>query len=72
MLLCVLPVLLVTLFATSAWTPWAILWYVLILVFVILIKNTNPRLRIDQALRFFWGPVLVLSLVGIVLAAVGL
>lgn len=72
MLLCALPVLLVTLFATSAWTPWAILWYVLILVFVILIKNTNPRLRIDQALRFFWGPVLVLSLVGIVLAAVGL
>jgi len=72
MLLCALPVLLVTLFATSAWTPWAILWYVLILVFIILIKNTNPRLRIDQALRFFWGPVLVLSLVGIVLAAVGL
>jgi NADH-quinone oxidoreductase subunit H len=32
MLLCILPVLLVTLFATSAWTPWAILWYVLILV----------------------------------------
>jgi len=72
MLLCALPVLVVTLFATSAWTPWAILWYVLILVFVILIKNTNPRLRIDQALRFFWGPMLVLSLVGIVLAAVGL
>lgn len=72
MLLCALPVLLVTMFATSAWTPWAILWYVLILVFVILIKNTNPRLRIDQALRFFWGPMLVLSLVGIVLAAVGL
>jgi NADH-quinone oxidoreductase subunit H len=72
MLLCLLPVLLVTLFFTSAWTPWAILWYVLILVVLILIKNTNPRLRIDQALRFFWGPVLVLSLVGIVLAALGL
>jgi len=72
MLLCALPVLLVTLFFASAWSPWAILWYVLILVVLILIKNTNPRLRIDQALRFFWGPVLVLSLVGIVLAAVGL
>jgi NADH-quinone oxidoreductase subunit H len=72
MLLCMLPVLLVTLFFTSAWTPWAILWYVLILVVLILIRNTNPRLRIDQALRFFWGPVLVLSLVGIVLAALGL
>ncbi len=72
MLLCIVPVLIVTLFATSAWTPWAILWYVGILVVLILIKNTNPRLRIDQALRFFWGPVLILSLVGIVLAAFGL
>ena len=72
MLLCVLPVFLITLFATTAWSPWAILWYVLILVFVVLIKNTNPRLRIDQALRFFWGPVLVLSIVGIVLASLGL
>ncbi len=72
MLMCVLPVFLITVFATTAWSPWAILWYVLILVFVVLIKNTNPRLRIDQALRFFWGPVLVLSIVGIVLASLGL
>jgi len=72
MLLCLLPVMLITLFGTSAWSPWAILWYVLIIVFIVLIRNTNPRLRIDQALRFFWGPVLVLSLVAIILAAVGL
>ena len=72
MLLCLLPVMLITLFFTSAWSPWAILWYVLIIVFIVLIRNTNPRLRIDQALRFFWGPVLVLSLVAIILAAVGL
>ena len=71
MLLCVLPVFLITLFATTAGSPWAILWYILILVFVVLINNTNPRLRIDQALRFFWGPVLVLSIVGIVLASLG-
>lgn len=43
-----------------------------ILVLIILIKNTNPRLRIDQALRFFWSVVLVLSVVGFILAAVGL
>ena len=30
---------------------------VLILVVFVLIKNTNPRVRIDQAMRFFWGPV---------------
>jgi len=72
MLSCILPVLVITLFLSSAWTPWAVLWYALILVVLVLIKNTNPRLRIDQALRFFWGPVLILSLVGIVLATVGL
>ncbi|MCK5213614.1 MAG: NADH-quinone oxidoreductase subunit H, partial [Dehalococcoidia bacterium] len=72
MLLCLLPVLVITLFLTTAWNPWAILWYVLFLVVLVLIKNTNPRLRIDQALRFFWGPVLVLSVVGIILATLGL
>ncbi|MBN1855869.1 MAG: NADH-quinone oxidoreductase subunit H [Dehalococcoidia bacterium] len=72
MLLCVMPVLLITLFATTAWSWWAILWYVLLLVVLVLIKNTNPRLRIDQALRFFWGPVLILSVVGIILATLGL
>ena len=72
MLLCLLPVLVITLFLTTAWNPWAILWYVLFLVVLVLIKNTNPRLRIDQALRFFWGPVLVLSVVGITLATLGL
>lgn len=45
---------------------------VAILVLIVLIKNTNPRLRIDQALRFFWSIVLVLSIVGFILAAVGL
>lgn len=44
---------------------------VAILVLIILVKNTNPRLRIDQALRFFWSGVLFLSLVGFILAAVG-
>ena len=34
---------------------WAILKYLLILVLLILIKNTNPRVRIDQAMKFFWG-----------------
>jgi len=72
MLLFTLPILAITLFAKTAWTPWAILWYALILVFIVLIRNTNPRLRIDQALKFFWFPTLGLSIVGIMLAAVGL
>ena len=41
-----------------------ILKYVLILVLVILIKNVNPRVRIDQAMRFFWIPVAVFAVIG--------
>jgi len=40
--------------------------YVLILVLLILIKNTNPRMRIDQAVKFFWfycGPVMAIAIV---------
>jgi NADH-quinone oxidoreductase subunit H len=45
--------------------------YVLVVVLVILIKNTNPRVRIDQAMRFFWcycGSTLV---VAVILATLG-
>ncbi len=45
--------------------------YVAILVIIILIKNTNPRVRIDQALRFFWGPMTILALISIILAVMG-
>ena len=72
MLLFTLPIFVLTLFAKTAWTPWTILWYVLILVFIVLVKNTNPRLRIDQALKVMWLPTLGLSILGIILAAVGL
>jgi NADH-quinone oxidoreductase subunit H len=43
-----------------------IIKYVIILVLLILIKNTNPRMRIDQAMKFFWyycSPVLVIAMV---------
>ncbi len=45
--------------------------YIAILVIIILIKNTNPRLRIDQALRFFWGPVTILAVIAVILAILG-
>ncbi len=48
-----------------------ILKYLFILVLIILIKNTNPRVRIDQALRFFWGPVTAMAVLSVVLAMVG-
>jgi NADH-quinone oxidoreductase subunit H len=49
----------------------SVIKYVALLLIVIVIKNTNPRLRIDQALKFFWGPVTVLAAAGVVLALFG-
>jgi len=46
--------------------------YLLILVLMVVIKNTNPRVRIDQAMRFFWGIVTVVAAVSAVLAYAGL
>ena len=50
---------------------WGILKYVALLVIIILIRNTNPRLRIDQAMRLFWGPVLALALLAVILSFLG-
>jgi len=51
---------------------WSILKYVVIIVLIVLIRNTNPRVRIDQAVKFFWGPMTVLALAGLILAIWGL
>ena len=50
---------------------WAILKFLLIVVLIILIKNTNPRLRIDQALKFFWKGMGILSIIGLIFAFYG-
>lgn len=42
--------------------------YLAVVVLIVLIRNTNPRVRIDQALRFFWGPVTVVAIVGLLFA----
>jgi NADH-quinone oxidoreductase subunit H len=71
-LLYTIPLLLIILFWGSNLTPLALIGkYTALLVIIILIKNTNPRLRIDQALRFFWGPVTILAAIAIVLAILG-
>jgi NADH-quinone oxidoreductase subunit H len=46
--------------------------YILLLCIAILIKNTNPRLRIDQAMRFFWRLPLALSVGSVIAALAGL
>lgn len=73
MMLIVLPLLLISLFWSCSYNiGWIILKYISLLVVIILIKNTNPRLRIDQAMRFFWGPVTALAMIAVILAMLGL
>jgi NADH-quinone oxidoreductase subunit H len=45
--------------------------YVLVLVLIILIKNTNPRVRIDQAMKFFWVYCGIALALAVVLAVIG-
>lgn len=72
LLLYIMPLLLIVLFLGKDLSPIFItLKFIGILVIIILIKNTNPRLRIDQALRFFWGPVTITALAAIGLALIG-
>ena len=72
-LLYTMPLFLIVLFWAGNLSPLALIGkYVVLLVIVILIKNTNPRLRIDQALRFFWRLPTLLAAVAIVLALLGL
>jgi len=72
MMLLVLPLLIISLLWGGFANWWAILKIIVILVLIILLKNTNPRLRIDQSLRFFWIGLGVLSVIGLVLTFYGL
>ncbi|MDH4211708.1 MAG: NADH-quinone oxidoreductase subunit H [candidate division WOR-3 bacterium] len=72
MMFFLLPLFLISVLWGGFGTWWAILKFLLIVVLIILIKNTNPRIRIDQSLRFFWLGIGVLSVIGLVLAVYGL
>jgi NADH-quinone oxidoreductase subunit H len=72
MMFFLLPLFLISLLWGGFANWWAILKFLLIIVLIILIKNTNPRLRIDQALRFFWQGIGILSIIGLILAFYGL
>ncbi len=71
-LLYVTPLFLISMFwAKNISLPVLAVKYLTILVIFTLIKNTNPRLRIEQAVKFFWGPVTFLALAAVVLALLG-
>jgi NADH-quinone oxidoreductase subunit H len=72
----VVPLFIITMFWGGVnFTGWRILTsvlkYVCIVVIMVLIKNTNPRVRIDHAVRFFWGPMFALSAIAMILAVIG-
>jgi NADH-quinone oxidoreductase subunit H len=50
---------------------WSLIKYVIILTIVILIKNTNPRVRIDQAIKFFWGWISLIAIAALILMILG-
>jgi NADH-quinone oxidoreductase subunit H len=76
MLLAVMPLLLITVFwGGLTHTPLGMLAfggkYVLVVALVTLVRNTNPRLRIDQAVRFFWFALTPAAVLAAALALVG-
>jgi NADH-quinone oxidoreductase subunit H len=78
MMLALLPLLLIVLFwgglGTGVW--WGYLSflgkYVLLVALATLIRNTNPRLRIDQTMKFFWFGLTPLAILAVGLALAGM
>lgn len=68
MMLFLMPCFLVTVFWGGLASLWAIPELLFVWVLVILIKNTNPRFKIDHALRFFWFILGALGIVAVALA----
>jgi len=77
MMLVVLPLFLVIVFlggfGLSLWSGLlaGVGKYLLIVVILVLIKNTNPRMRIDQAMKFFWVYCGISMGLAVVLATIG-
>lgn len=77
MMLFTLPVFLITIFAggmrfDGIQIVFSVIKYLVILILIVLVKNTNPRLRIDQALKFFWLRMFPLAIIGFILALIGI
>jgi len=53
------------------WFVVDLLKVVALIVIAVLIRNTNPRVRVEHAVRFFWGPVTAVAVIAVVLASVG-
>ncbi len=79
MMLFTMPLFLIVLFLggvnwAGSWlnVVYAALEYLGILLIMTLIRNTNPRVRIDQTMKFFWAMVAPFGVVAVILAFLGL
>ncbi|MCK4352970.1 NADH-quinone oxidoreductase subunit H [candidate division WOR-3 bacterium] len=72
MMLVILPVFLLQIFwgPINSWV--SILKYLVLLVVIILLENTNPRLKIKQAVKTLWFGLFPVAVVSIILAVLGL
>ena len=68
MMMVAVPLFLITVFL-GGFSIWK---YVVLLVIIILMRNTNPRVRIDQAMRFFWGKMTLIAIIAVLLAVRGM
>ncbi len=50
---------------------YGVLKYIGLVALMTVIRNTNPRVRIDQAVKFFWGPVTLIAIIAVILALLG-
>lgn len=50
---------------------YSVLKYIGLVALMTVIRNTNPRVRIDQAVKFFWGPMTIIAIIAIILALLG-
>jgi NADH-quinone oxidoreductase subunit H len=47
---------------------YGILEYVGLVALITIIRNTNPRMKVEQVVKFFWGPMTLLAIVAVGLA----
>ncbi len=76
MLLFVLPFFLIILFMggirfSGVHILFGILKYIGLVLLITVIRNTNPRIRIDQAVKFFWLVITPLAVISTILALIG-
>ncbi|MCX5695501.1 MAG: NADH-quinone oxidoreductase subunit H [Candidatus Omnitrophica bacterium] len=73
LMLYTVPLFIIVLFLGCSLSPALLIAkYLMLLAIMILIKNTNPRLRIDQVLRFFWRIPTLAAGAAVILAMLGL